>query len=373
MSAHPAALGLSTDDLPFFFEDRHHALADHLRAVAPAIGEEHDPARVARAMGEAHDLYIWLMPADGRVDVRALCLIREALGQVNATADAIFAVQGLGTYPILLAGDATREQTLEQARRGELICGFGLTEPGAGSDVKAMAATATKTGDGWHLQGEKTFISNVGIAQQYVVFAKSDGQVSAFVVPSEACTETTIPMSLDHPIGRLELDCQVGDDALLGEVGRGLSLALGTLGTFRVSVAAAAVGMSRRALSESLAYAKQRRQFGKPIAAQQFIQGYLAEMATELDAARLLTYRAAWAKDVTGSRATREVSEAKLFATEAAQRIIDRAVQIHGGLGVTRGTPVEALYREIRPLRIYEGTTEIQKLIIARELTDESK
>ncbi len=360
---------LSNADLPLFFDAHHHELADHLGPVAAALEGDHDAAAVARAMGETHDLYRWLVPETGATDVRALCLIREALGYANPMADSIFAVQGLGSYPIAMGGSDAQKALLHDVRSGSRIGGFGLTEPGAGSDVKAMSTTATATAAGFELNGEKTFISNVGIAHHFVVFARLEGAITAFLVPADACRREPIEMSVDHPIGRLLFeDARVDRDAIIGAPGQGMKLALGTLGTFRVSVAAAAVGMARRALTEALAHVKKRVQFGQPLAAQQTVQGYLADMATELDAARLLVLRAAHGLDTTGGRCSKEVSMAKLFATEAAQRIIDKAVQLHGGLGVTRGSVVEALYREIRPLRIYEGTTEIQRLIIAREL-----
>jgi acyl-CoA dehydrogenase len=260
--------------------------------------------------------------------------------------------------------------------RGERITGFGLTEPEAGSDVASMQTRATRDGDGWLLEGDKTFISNVPIAQHYVVFANADPSagrkgISAFVVEadSEGLEVEPQQLSIDHPIGMLHLrGCRVGDDARLGDVGGGFKLAMQTLDAFRISVGAAANGMATAALDDAIAHVTTRRQFGKPLAEQQMVQAYIAEMATELDAARLLVGRAAHAKDTLGGRRSGEAAMAKMFATEAAQRIIDKAVQLHGGLGVLRGTRVEALYRDIRPLRIYEGTTEIQKLIIARTL-----
>jgi len=259
-------------------------------------------------------------------------------------------------------------------RTGEVIGGFGLTEPGAGSDVAAIVTSATHAGDHYVLDGEKTFISNVGIAAFCVVFARTDPDgghrgLSAFIVPTDAEGVTTeaIPMSVDHPIGRVILrGVRVPSSNRLGDEGEGFKLAMQTLDTFRVSVGAAAVGMARRALDEAVAHLKTRVQFGKPLAAQQMLQGYIADMATELDASRLLVFRAAHAKDTTDERVTTEVAMAKMYATEAAQRIIDKAVQLFGGLGVTRGQVVEQLYRDIRPLRIYEGTTEIQRLIISR-------
>jgi len=369
---------LSTDDLGLFFDPRHHQLAAELRRVAPAIAEasvgEGADARVAAAMGEA-GLYGWLLPAGGAADVRALCLVREMLGQVSPAGDAIFAVQGLGSYPVLLAGtDAQKQVLLDRFRSGQLIGAFALTEPEAGSDVASLATAARRDGDGWVLDGRKTLISNVGIAGSYVVFANADPAagrkgITAFVVPADApgLREVPIELSVDHPLGGLELDgCRVGADALLGAVGGGFALAMQTLDTFRVSVGAAAAGMARRALDEATARVSARVQFGKPLAAQQLVQAHLADMATELDAARLLVLRAAHLKDSGAERVTTEAAMAKLYATEAAQRIIDAAVQLHGGLGVTSGAVVENLYRAIRPLRIYEGTSEIQRIIIGR-------
>ncbi|HUH00616.1 MAG TPA: acyl-CoA dehydrogenase family protein, partial [Kofleriaceae bacterium] len=348
--------------------------------IADAAAADPSGTRVAREMGERHGLYELLLPADGTADVRALCLARELLGYASPLADAIFAVQGLGSYPVLVAGsDEQRHALLDRFRSGALIGGFALTEPEAGSDVASIATTARRDGDGWVLDGDKTLISNVGIAGSYVLFANADPSagrkgITAFLVPSDApgLTETAIALGVDHPIGGLVLrGCRVAADAVLGEVGGGFKLAMQTLDTFRVTVGAAAVGMARRALDESVARVRARVQFGKPLAEQQIVQSYLAEMATELDAARLLVLRAAHAKDGGRERVTTEAAMAKLYATEAAQRIIDTAVQLHGGLGVTSGTAVENLYRSIRPLRIYEGTSEIQRLIIGRAITKE--
>ena len=314
------------------------------------------------------------------VDVRALCIAREAIAYVSPMADSIFAVQGLGSHPILLAGEAERRAAvLAEVVSGQRVCAFALTEPEAGTDVASMRSVARREGDSWILDGEKVFISNVGIASHYVVFANADPTrgkqgISAFIVDakSEGLLEEPIAMSVDHPLGRITLkSCRVPAAALLGEVGHGLRLALGTLDVFRTSVGAAAVGMARRALDEAIARTTTRVQFGKAIAEFQLTQAALADMATELDAARLLVFRAAWEKDQPGAdprASATSVAMAKMYATEAAQRIIDRAVQLFGGLGVTDRCVVDRLYREIRPLRIYEGTTEIQKLIIGGAL-----
>jgi acyl-CoA dehydrogenase len=363
-----------------FFEPRHAALATDLADIKQVLIDEasHDAAKIGRELGHRHGLYKHLVPADGEaVDVRALVVIREALGYASPLADAIFAVQGLGSYPIALAGsDDQKQRWLPQVVSGERVCAFALTEPEAGSDVASMRTTATRDGEGWVLEGDKTLISNVGIAKHYVVFANADPSagrkgISAFVVDKDSAglELERQPMSISHPIGMLHMrGCKLDAGALLGEVGGGFKLAMQTLDAFRISVGAAANGMASAALEDAITHTKSRHQFGKPLSEQQMVQAYLAEMATELDAGRLLVARAAHAKDTLGGRRSAEAAMAKMYATEAAQRIIDKAVQLHGGRGVLSGTRVEALYRDIRPLRIYEGTTEIQKLIIARAL-----
>ncbi len=385
-------LMLSCQDLAPFFGPAYDTLAACLDsgALAP-LAASHDAVEVAREMGEL-GLYAHLVPeahggyAAGKaaeatyIDVRSLVLIREALGQISPLADSIFAVQGLGSYPIVLAGsDAQRERFLPGVIRGERIGAFGLTEPEAGSDVASIQTTARRDGDGWILDGDKTLISNVPIAHHHIVFANADPAagrkgISAFIVERGAhgLTSAPIPMSIAHPIGKLALrGCRVSGDALLGRVGDGFKLAMATLDAFRISVGAAANGMAARALACAVDHVTRRRQFGVALAEQQLVRAYLAEMATELDAARLLVARAAHARDTgSGARVSTEAAMAKLYATEAAQGIIDKAVQLHGGLGVVEGTEVERLYREIRPLRIYEGTTEIQKLIIAKGVLD---
>jgi acyl-CoA dehydrogenase len=379
---------LSSHDLGPFFGPGYDALASRLVAEALApLAEDHDAVRVARAMG-ALGLYAYLVPeahggaAVGRpgdphyVDVRSLVLVREALGQVSALADAVFAVQGLGSYPIVLAGsEAQRRRYLPGVISGERIGAFALTEPEAGSDVASLRTTARRDGDGFVLDGEKILISNVPIAHHHVVFANADPAqgrrgITAFLVErgTPGLTLSAIPMSIPHPIGRLVLSgCRVPAEAILGEVGAGFALAMATLDAFRISVGAAACGMARSALAAAIEHVSRRRQFGAPLADQQMVRAMIADMATELDAARLLVARAAHLRDTGPSaRVSTEAAMAKMYATEAAQRIIDRAVQLHGGAGVCLGSEVERLYREIRPLRIYEGTTEIQKLIIAK-------
>lgn len=317
-----------------------------------------------------------------QLDVRSLCLIREALAYSSALADLAFVMQGLGTYAIAKAApEHVRDFWLTRAVAGKAIAAFALTEPEAGSDVAAIQTTARRDGETYVIDGRKRFISNAGIADFYTVFARTgtrdDGraQLSAFVVgakmPGFAVVERT-PLIAPHPIGEIVFDgCRVPAEDMVGNEGDGFLLAMETLDTFRASVGAAACGMARRALDAAVSYASRRKQFGRLLAEHQLVQEKLADMITELDAARLLVYRAAYVKDGGARRVTRAASEAKLFATEAAGRIIDSAVQIHGGLGLVRGNIVEQLYRDVRALRIYEGTSEIQKLVIASQLLKE--
>jgi len=311
------------------------------------------------------------------LDTRALTLIREALGWADGLLDTAFAMQGLGSYPITLAGtDDQKARYLPGVMAGRRLGAFALTEPSAGSDVASMACHARREGDEYVIDGEKTFISNAGCAGQYVLFATVDPSlgrkgISAFVVEpdDEGLVVEPLEVIAPHPIGRLIFrQCRIPASRRLGEEGTGFKLAMRTLDVFRTTVGGAALGMGRRALDEGLSRATTRHQFGKPIIEQQQIAAYLADSATDLDAARLLVFRAAHARDTENRRVSGEVAMGKLFATEAAQRIIDRAVQIHGGLGVTRGVAVERLYREIRALRIYEGTSEIQRVVISAGL-----
>jgi acyl-CoA dehydrogenase len=371
-------------DLPMFFEPAHVELGSSLVAAFRAADAQlHSPAQVVPRLGALG--FLELVVPRGKVDVRGLSLAREALAYASPLADAIFAVQGLSAHPLVLTpGFARRDEVLTAMRKGERTGGFALTEPEAGSDVASMRTTARREPNGtWVLDGEKVYISNVGIAHHFVVFANADPSagkrgISAFFVEAGApgLSLETFATSTDHPLGRLVMDgCRVPESHLIGEVGQGLRLALGTLDVFRTSVGGAACGMAQRALDETLARVGARKQFGQRLADFQLTQAALAEMATDLDAARLLVYRAAWLKDRGDeSIATQPpvaVAMAKMFATEAAQRIIDRAVQLHGGSGVVAPSVVESLYREIRPLRIYEGTTEIQQLIIGSALTKE--
>ncbi|HXS20254.1 MAG TPA: acyl-CoA dehydrogenase family protein [Steroidobacteraceae bacterium] len=319
-----------------------------------------------------------------RFDVRALALIRETLARHDALADFVFAMQGLGSGAISLAGSPELQtRYLPRVAGGQAIAAFALSEPDAGSDVAAIRCRATTTSDGYKLEGEKTWISNGGIADFYCVFARTsapdvrpDGTISsegisAFVVDA-ATPGLSISRRIDtispHPLATLAFrGCHVPEAQRLGAEGEGFKIAMRTLDVFRTSVAGAAVGFAQRALDEALAHSSRRSLFGRTLADFQLTRAALADMATGIDAARLLTYRAAWLRD-SGERATREVAMAKMTATETAQQVIDRAVQLFGGRGVARGETVERLYRDIRALRIYEGATEVQKLIIGRDL-----
>jgi acyl-CoA dehydrogenase len=348
--------------------------------------EEADDADAAcralvRALGEAGWLRLCVPAPAGlhdRLDVRSLCLARETLAAKNALADFAFAMQGLGGGPVSLFGtDAQKAAYLPAVARGEAIAAFALSEKEAGSDVAALATTARPDEDGYVLDGEKTWISNAGLADFYVVFARTGEApgakgLSAFVVdastPGLTVTER-IETASPHPLGTIRLGgCRVPRTALLGAPGDGFKIAMATLDVFRSTVGAAALGMARRALDEALAHVRRRRLFGGTLADLQLTQSRLAQMATDVDAAALLVYRAAWTKDAGAERVTREAAMAKAFATEAAQRVIDGAVQLFGGRGVTAGHVVERLYRDVRPLRIYEGATEVQHVVIARQL-----
>jgi acyl-CoA dehydrogenase len=313
-----------------------------------------------------------------KVQARDLCILREEVARGSALADTMFAIQALGSYPITLCGTEEQKQSyLPPIAKGTAIAAFALTEPEAGSDVSRLQTRAVRRGKEFCLTGTKRFISNAGIADHYVVFASTSPDtkgrgVSAFVVDAETpgliVKERTQVIS-PHPIGVIAFDdCIIPERSLLGNEGEGLKIALGTLDVLRCTVAAAAVGLAQRALEEAIDYGRKRRQFDRPLTEFQGIQFKLAEMATELEAARLLVYQAAWAHDSGATDAKLKSSMAKLFATEAAQRIVDQALQIHGGMGVVVGSVVERLYRDVRALRIYEGTSEIQKLVIAREL-----
>jgi alkylation response protein AidB-like acyl-CoA dehydrogenase len=316
------------------------------------------------------------------LDSRSLCLLRENLAYHDGLADFVFAMQGLGSGSITLHGSPEiKAAYLPKVASGEYIAAFALSEPDAGSDVAAMQTTAVRQGDDYLLNGSKTWISNGGIADYYVVFAKTDPEkgsrgISAFVVPAATAGLTVterIEVVAPHPLATLAFaDCRVPAANRLGEEGQGFKVAMQTLDIFRASVAAAAIGFARRALDEALQHATSRQMFGQTLADFQMTQAKLADMATAVDASQLLTYRAAWLRDVKGQSTTKEVAMAKMMATESAQQVIDAAVQMFGGLGVKRGHIAESLYREIRALRIYEGATEVQKLIIARALVKAS-
>jgi acyl-CoA dehydrogenase/2-aminobenzoate-CoA ligase len=372
-----------------FFDERHRALARELDAwaamhVPQAHGGDVDAAcrELVRRLGAAG----WLRHAVAGtehgggaevIDTRSICLIRETLAHHSGLADFAFAMQGLGSGAISLAGTPQQKAGyLPRVARGEAIAAFALSEPDAGSDVAALACAARADSDGYVLDGEKTWISNGGIADFYVVFARTDEAagsrgISAFVVDAGAPgfeIAGRIDVIAPHPLARLRFsNCRVPASRRIGEPGEGFKIAMRTLDVFRTSVAAAALGFARRALDEALARAASRRMFGQRLADFQLTQAKLATMATTIDSAALLTYRAAWQRD-RGAGVTREAAMAKMAATEGAQQVIDAAVQLWGGLGVTSEVPVERLYREIRALRIYEGATEVQQLIIAREL-----
>jgi len=383
---------VDTAPIRAFLDDQHIALAGRVSEFATGVlAPLAEPPDDAAARHQARDLLGklgaagWFAPIRTQ-DWRACCIIREALGAASPLADAVFALQTLGTVPMLLSGnDAMRKRWLEPAIQGRAMASFAMTEPDAGSDVASLGATAMPDGDGYLLSGTKTFISNAGIADFYTVFAttdraKRDKGIGCFVVAADTPgirLVRSLRLSAPHPLGeiafekvRLAGDCRL-DVATGGEGeggGGGFKLGLATLDRVRATVGAAACGMAARALAEALAHAKTRRQFGKPLADFQLIQQKLARMATDLTAARLLVYRAAWEKDRGAPRVTLEAAMAKAFATEAAQRIVDDAVQILGGRGVLADHPVDRLYRSVRALRIYEGTTEIQQLIIAGQL-----
>lgn len=355
-----------------FFDERHEKLAREADAwarenLAHAQGDDADAIcrRLVQDLGCAGYLR---QAASEKPDVRSIALLREVFAYHAGLADFAFVMQGLGSGPIALAGTPQQKaRYLAPAAAGDKIAAFALSEPDAGSDVQALTTRARRDGKGWVLQGTKTWISNGGIADFYVVFAKAEEGISAFVVDKgELDASERIDIVAPHPMATLHLRGSKGD--LLGKEGEGFKLAMRNLDVFRTTVAGAALGFARRALDESLGRARERRMFGQALADFQMTQAKLADMATAVDAAALLTYRSAWKKDAKQERVTREAAMAKMFATESAQQVIDTAVQLLGGLGVKRGHPVERLYREVRALRIYEGATEVQKLIIARDL-----
>ncbi|ORE95627.1 acyl-CoA dehydrogenase domain-containing protein [Stappia sp. 22II-S9-Z10] len=376
-----------------FFEPHHRDLAARADAWAaatvPGLVDHHDAdascRRLVAALGEAGFL-AYAVPEDGAFDVRALCLLRETFARHDALADFAFAMQGLGTGAVtLFGGDDVKAALLPAARAGTAITAFALTEPDAGSDVAALALAATTNGASVRLTGEKTWISNGGIAHSYVVFARSGEApgargLSAYWVPADT-PGLTVAERLEtispHPLARLSFDgATVPASHRIGAAGAGFKVAMATLDVFRTTVGAAALGFARRALDAALTRARTRAMFGGTLSDLPLAQATLADMATAIDEAALLVYRAAWTRDDIvrkggAPRITREAAMAKMVATENAQKVIDHAVQLHGGEGVRSGGVVETLYRDIRALRIYEGATEVQKLIIARQLLAE--
>ena len=367
-----------------FLEPRHKALAlgadEWARAALPGLlADEHDDLdgtcrKLVRALGEAgwlrHCVPASYGGASESLDVRSIALLRQTLAYHSGLADFAFAMQGLGSGAISLFGtEALKAKYLPGVAKGELIAAFALSEPDAGSDAAGMASTLSEVPEGLALNGEKIWISNGGIADFYCVFARGPGGVSAVVVDA-GTPGLNIAERLDvmapHPLARLRFtDCRT--DQLLGASGAGFKIALSTLDIFRTTVGAAALGLATRALDEATHRALARRMFGATLAEMPLAQAQLAEMALDVDAAALLVYRSAWTKDVLGTRVTREAAMAKLFATDQAQLVIDKAVQMFGGMGVAKGVKVEELYREIRALRIYEGASEVQKLVIAKQ------
>ena len=381
--------------LDIFLDDRHRELLQELQTVAERIdalpAEHEDEAarrqarELVRLLGKAR-LPRLAVPAPyggdpsnaDRPDLRGCCLTRDVLAAASPLADSVFALQCLGSMPITLGvSDELRERFLPGVVAGELMAAFAMTEPGAGSDVSSLATRAVRDGDDWVLDGHKHLITNAGVADFYCVLASSEPDagtrgMTMFLVEADtpgldfAAAQV---LSEPHPLGELRFDgCRIPDAHRLSEPGRGFHLAMRTLDRLRPTVAAAACGMASRALDEALAHSTQRQQFGGPLSQQPMIQEKLAQMAIELDAARLLTFRAASKADAGADRVTGEAAKAKAFATEAAQRIVDAAVQVVGGRGCLREHPVDRLYRAVRALRIYEGATEIQYMVIAREL-----
>jgi alkylation response protein AidB-like acyl-CoA dehydrogenase len=373
-----------------FFDDDHRALGSAVAAWAkqhlwnaPESDDVHAACRaLVRQLGAARWLE-YVVPkeyggARPQIDARSLCLIRESLARASALADFAFAMQGLGTGPITLFGsEALKRRYLPDVASGKRIAAFAISESSAGSDIGAMTTVARRDGSGFVLEGEKTWISNAGLADHYVVFARledgsPDRHYIALVVNADdpgVHVTSHIEVSAPHPLGAVRFDCRLPGDRVVGEPSAGLRVALATLDLFRPTVGAAALGMARRAMDEACAWVGEREVFGKVLEAHQLTQARLADMALRIDASALLVYRAAWTRDVMARRTTREAAMAKLHATESAQQVIDDAVQLLGARGVRKGSIVERLYREVRALRIYEGTSEIQKIVIAGTLT----
>lgn len=374
-----------------FFENSHRELANEIDAwatenITSLVANEHENLDqtcidIVRALGKS-GITQYAVPASAggkteKLDVRSLCLIRETLAKHHALADFAFAMQGLGSGPISLQGtEAQQQKYLTKVASGEYLSAFALSEPEAGSDVAAMTTSAEDDGDCYVLNGEKTWISNAGIADFYTVFARTGEApgargISCFIVeantPGFNVTER-IDLVAPHPLGTLCFEnCRIPKENLVGTAGRGFGLAMATLDVFRSTVAAAALGMARRAMDETLTHVTQRKLFGGVLGDLQLVQGKLSDMALGVDSSALLVYRSAWTKDCFAERVTREAAMAKLHSTESAQQVIDAAVQLHGGKGVSRGHIIESLYRDIRALRIYEGASEVQQVIIAQQ------
>lgn len=368
-----------------FFEARHKDIAarvaewrspvdDHevTEATLPEASRE-----IAAALARAGFLDLVVPGPQGGIDLRAVCIAREGIGYRSALADCVIAMQGIGAGAIWQAGSADQMRWLDRFRDGSAIAGFALTEPGSGSDVAGIQTTATRDGDDYVLNGEKAYISNAPFADHYVVLARTGEApgargLSAFSVPKD--TPGLIPgaptvLIACHPAGPLRFEnCRVPASALIGTPGRGFHLAMSVFDIFRTSVGAFSIGLARRAFDETVARVKERHLFGAPMAELQGVQDQIAEMNVEIELGALAVYRAAWAKDTTGTRCTREASMAKLVATENAGRAVDRAVQLWGGMGITHGSIIEQLYREVRAARIYEGASEVQRLVIGREI-----
>ncbi|MDX8493526.1 acyl-CoA dehydrogenase family protein [Mesorhizobium sp. VK22B] len=368
-----------------FFEDRHRQLAEQLDAwcAKNLPVDHHDVDGACRELVAKLGRDGWLQPTaldpdePGPLDVRTLCITRETLARHDGLADFAFAMQGLGTGALTLFGTPDQQRWLAKTRAGQAISAFALSEPRSGSDVANMEMSVVRDGDDYVLSGEKTWISNGGIADLYVVFGRTGEApgakgISAFIVPADAKglgVAERLEVIAPHPLARLSFDnVRVPASALIGKPGVGFRIAMSVLDVFRSTVGAAALGFARRALDESVKRAAERKLFGAPMAELQMVQGHIADMALDVDAAALLIYRAAWTKDMGAARVTREAAMAKLFATDKAQEVIDKAVQLHGGDGVRKGHIVESLYREIRALRIYEGASDVQKVVIARQV-----
>lgn len=369
-----------------FFEARHEgfaaALDGFLQSLHLEVPKDREPSRAA---DDAVKTYVRELAAEGflnacmELDVRTLCIARETLAYHDGLADFAFAMQGLGSGPITLFGTPQqRERFLPDVTSGKSITAFALSEREAGSDVAAITTRAVREGDDYVLDGEKTWISNAGIADLYVVFARTADTgakgLSAFIVPAST-RGLSVPQRIEtiapHPLGTVRFErCRIPAQNRLGEEGQGFKIAMATLDVFRSTVGAAAVGFARRAFDESVAHVRERKLFGAPLAALQLTQAKIAQMATDIDAAALLVYRAAYVKDRGAERVTREAAMAKWFATEAASRVADAAVQLFGGRGVTQGEIVEQIYRDVRALRIYEGASEVQQIVIARSVVE---